>query len=235
MIIRLLIAFAIFFAIYLTIKQFKQATPQKRKKLIWRSIIFTLITVLIVAVITGKAGLVGGIIAAILGALQFAIAKGFRFLPLLNLFRKQNLFGSPTFKTDYLQIKLNLSTGVLSGVILQGPFQGERMETLSTKQQQELADFYQNKDKKSYYLVLAILKKNDQTDNYASQEKTNINNITKADALEILGLEGDPDKKTIIKAHRQLMLKIHPDRGGNDFLAAQVNLAKEVLLKDKVS
>ena len=56
-------------------------------------------------------------------------------------------------------------------------------------------------------------------------------NVTLEQAYEVLGLQPGADKQAIIDAHRKLMQKIHPDRGGNDYLAAQINQAKDVLLK----
>ncbi|WP_165857598.1 DnaJ domain-containing protein [Marinobacter sp. JSM 1782161] len=53
-------------------------------------------------------------------------------------------------------------------------------------------------------------------------------------AREILGLEASASRDDVIAAHRRLIQKVHPDRGGNDFLAAQINEAKAVLLDRQV-
>ncbi len=50
-------------------------------------------------------------------------------------------------------------------------------------------------------------------------------------ACQVLGLAPNPSREEVIDAHRRLMQKIHPDRGGSTYLAQQLNEAKRVLLK----
>lgn len=52
------------------------------------------------------------------------------------------------------------------------------------------------------------------------------------EALDILGLTAGVTNKEIIDAHKRLMQKLHPDKGGSEYLASQLNQAKDVLLTD---
>jgi hypothetical protein len=54
--------------------------------------------------------------------------------------------------------------------------------------------------------------------------------MSREEALQILGLSSDVSETDIIETHRRLMQKLHPDRGGSGYLAAMINLAKDTLL-----
>lgn len=54
--------------------------------------------------------------------------------------------------------------------------------------------------------------------------------MTHAQACAVLGIDTNPSRQAVIDAHRKLMQKLHPDKGGSAHLAQQLNEAKRVLL-----
>lgn len=54
--------------------------------------------------------------------------------------------------------------------------------------------------------------------------------MSRDEALGVLGLGPEASREEIVAAHRRLMQRLHPDRGGTDALAARVNEAKATLL-----
>ncbi len=56
--------------------------------------------------------------------------------------------------------------------------------------------------------------------------------MTRAHALEVLDLHEGASRDEILNAYRELIKKVHPDRGGSSYLAAEVNRARDVLLSD---
>lgn len=56
--------------------------------------------------------------------------------------------------------------------------------------------------------------------------------MTVKEALAVLGLSAGASREEIVDAHRRLIQRMHPDRGGSDWLAARINTAKSVLLAE---
>jgi len=53
-------------------------------------------------------------------------------------------------------------------------------------------------------------------------------------ARALLGVGADADAATIRAAHRRLIASVHPDKGGTEALAAQINAARDLLLDEQI-
>ena len=140
--------------------------------------------------------------------------------------------------TDHLEMELDHDTGAMHGRVLKGIFEGRKIESLRPA---ELALLWQDcrfTDMQSAQLVEAYLDRLHPTwrEDVARGEHEMAGGrdgrMSTEEAYRILGLEPGADEEEIRRAHHELMLKLHPDRGGSTYLAAKINEAKAVLLGD---
>jgi hypothetical protein len=69
-----------------------------------------------------------------------------------------------------------------------------------------------------------------QTGSQNNSQVSTPTDMNREQAAEVLGIEIDANEADIIAAHKRLIQKMHPDKGGSKALAIQINLAKKVLL-----
>jgi len=142
-----------------------------------------------------------------------------------------------TIRTRYLEMVLQHNTGDMDGEVLFGEFAGANLSNLSLDQLlsllREIGDDADSTQVLEAYLDRTQSGWREQTGRASSANESDEGApMTRTLALEILGLEEGVDREAIIKAHRNLMQKLHPDRGGSDYLAKKINLAKDYLLND---
>ena len=137
-------------------------------------------------------------------------------------------------ETDELTMKLDHATGQMSGTVLVGKWANRSLDSLS---EQEILELYHSVGEDSQRLLGAYIQRyhpnlSGQSDSRSDEppRKADSDTITPDRARRILGVEESASKEEIIEAHRRLMQKNHPDRGGSEYIAAEINLAKEVLL-----
>lgn len=189
--------------------------------------------------VTGRMHWVG---AALTGAFVFlrqTLPWVLRALPFLQRWRQSQSSGSgrSSIQTSFLSATLDHDTGNISGEVISGLHEGWRLDDLSTEQLEGLLVQYSSDDQESAELLRAYLaQRNDWEDQEAEQRSEQAQAAqamsSRAEALATLGLDDTASEEDIIAAHRSLIQKLHPDRGGNDYLAAKINQAKDFLLND---
>lgn len=148
------------------------------------------------------------------------------FLQVLSRFKT-----SPSqFRTRSLLVQVNFATRQMDGEVLQGQYTGKRLSELSEEELQALAEELKTSDRESYLLLQTYVLRNNKTGSGQSYQPTNLSELSEKEAYEILGLEPNASKDDVIKAHKRLMQRLHPDRGGSDYLAARINAAKDKLV-----
>ncbi len=242
---RLLLIVALLLGLVYLLRHFNSLDQAGRKRF-WKRFAFALLFgVVLLLTATGRLHYIAAVVTAIIPFIKKAwpLARYFPFLK--NLYHQSQANKAPgsgqqsTVTTSLLRMELDHDSANLDGEIIAGQFAGKRLSELS---QPELLALYaeaQQKHADSVELLEAFLQRElgDEWRTYQERERTesqegavNSGNLSVADAYEILGLDEAATREDVIQAHRKLMQKFHPDRGGNDFLAAQINQAKDILL-----
>jgi hypothetical protein len=144
---------------------------------------------------------------------------------------------SSAVRTEFLEMTLDHDSGAMDGVVTQGRQSGRRLDDLSLENLLDLLEECQSDPQSAQLLESFIDRVHGDDWRFGHQRQAGGGGggnsgglMSRAQALEILGLGDSAKEQEIRSAHRRLMLANHPDRGGSTFLAAQINQAKEVLL-----
>ena len=193
-----------------------------------------------------------GVVALVLrGRIDLAFLFGV-LLPLINRFRSVPGFGhvgtgtagrdtggtagsASEVTTAWLRMRLDHGSGSVDGEILQGARRGRKLSALTLDELVALRKECAH-DSQSVGLIEAFL---DRTHGGAwratetgpvPEAPADDGKMTTERAAAILGVPIDATPEQIREAHHKLMKKVHPDQGGSDYLASEINAAKDFLL-----
>lgn len=151
-------------------------------------------------------------------------------------------------ETRMLHMILDHDSGEMSGTVLTGAQAGRGLETLTFFELLTLREECRVEDPQSVSLLETYLERRygadwrERADEREEGEaprggagggsRKPSTAITRAEALDILGLEEGASPEEVKEAYRRLMMKLHPDAGGTAYLAAKLNQAKDLLLDE---
>jgi DnaJ domain len=195
-------------------------------------------------------------LAALLFPLAMSMPLLARFRRLIDQFRSPRGGQSSTVTTDFLRMTLDHDTGTMTGTVLRGQFAGLRIEEMGVGDLIALLRECRAADEESARLVEAYLDRlhpdwreelaGGRTSSAGSAQggtgygtggggaRPASSDMTPDEAYRILGLAPGATPEQIKEAHHRLMIKLHPDHGGSDYLATQINRARDVLLRSRV-
>lgn len=239
--IRILLLLALLAGLMYLAAWLGKASPAQRSQALGRIAIYGVAGVLLVLVLTGRIHW----LFALLGAGAPWIQRGMMAMRAWNTFKA---FRGPSagrqsnVGTAWLAMTLDHDSGDIDGEILAGAFKGSMLSSLSMAQLLELLDECRANDPQSARLVEAYL------DRYHGSEWRGDDEgageapageasgpMSQDEALSILGLEPGASAKDVQAAHRRLMQKLHPDRGGSAYFASLVNKARDLLVDKRES
>ena len=237
---RLVFLIAIGIFVFLGWRLFQELTPGQRRQTIWRFAAGTVGVVLLLLVATGRLYWLSALLAASIPILRQLFPLALRALPTFAQWhlhrnsRSERAHDRSRVTTDTLNMSLDHETGAIDGEVSLGPYQGRRLSELNKMELLTLHRYCTEHDADSTSLLASYLDQRLGSDWREQEESPGgtpaSGDMSPEEALAILGLHSGAGRDDILAAHRQLIQKLHPDRGGNDYLAAKINRARDLLL-----
>jgi len=197
------------------------------------------VTGIVVAVAAVATLAISGRLAAILMPVAMLMPLLIRVRSLLDRYRPPAGGQTSTVATAFLRMTLDHDTGSMEGTILRGRFAGMRLDELGPADLLALLRECRAEDEEGARLLEAYLDRvqpqwreelaGERAGGGAGARSTS-GDMSVDEAYAILGLSAGADAEAIKEAHRRLMVKLHPDHGGSDYLATKINRARDVLL-----
>src|SRR5271168_1825931 len=202
------------------------------------------VTGIVIAVAAVATLAISGRLAALLMPLAMLMPLLIRVRHILDRYRPPAGSQTSTVATPFLRMTLDHDTGRMEGTVLLGRFAGMRLEELGPADLLALLRECRAEDEEGARLLEAYLdrvhpewrdelagERAGSSGGGAGARSTSGGDMSVEEAYAILGLSAGADAEAIKEAHRRLMVKLHPDHGGSDYLATQINRARDVLLR----
>lgn len=142
-------------------------------------------------------------------------------------------------RSAMIEMELDSVSGAMRGLVLAGPDEGRLLDQMSRAQCDGVYALCRSADPEGARLLEAYFdrrfaswRQTGQGDPDARRDRARQSNrMSEDEAYEVLGLRRGAARDDVVRSHRSLMKKLHPDQGGSTDLAARVNEAKEVLMR----
>jgi hypothetical protein len=250
---RLLAPLLLVALVYWAVYRASQRLQLNRNQFYWLLGLSSVLLFVLILIILGRLP-IQAVAAPVFFLLTFLMRNAHWLARLSSLFRGRSIGGGlggggsggagaaggarvSTIHTRWLSMELQHDSGEMDGEVLEGQFAGERLADLTLGQLLSLAGDCRD-DNDSIQILEAYLDRAypDWREQASSEQQSSGNAgssasaMNEAEALAILGLEAGASEDDIVRAHRRLMQKMHPDRGGSDYLAQRINQARDFLL-----
>ncbi len=254
MILRLLLLFIVVAGAVLLVHWLLKEDPKKVARYLRRGAVWGVVIAVLLLAATGRLHWLFALVASVVPFLGRLLSL-LRYVPILSQIYTliQNTRaaragtvgpggvgsgGRSQVESRFLRMSLDHDSGELDGVVLEGQFNGKRLSELSAEHLISLFEECHRNDAESAALLQAYLDRThgeewrDHVTAGASHagHPPSGSQMSRQEAYEVLGVADDASREEIIDAHRRLMQKLHPDRGGSTYLAAKINQAKDLLL-----